>query len=139
MRRCAYVLLQLEDLIASGRVHPVPDPMDIDESYRQEMFAMVNDARDFQLSEDDRRLVKNLSRDDFLRWVRRMAVPDLRNYLTFIGPASVASQYSISVPAVTSRQRRVRMKPLSSVGITGAKVSGGKRGRAWARPIFSRL
>lgn len=84
--RCAYVLLQLEDLIVSGRVHLVPDPMDIDESYRQEMFAMVDDATDFELSADDRQLVENLSRDDVLRWVRRMGVPDLRNYLTREAP-----------------------------------------------------
>ena len=35
---------------------------------------------------------------------------------TFLGPSSVASQYSISVPSGRSRQWRVRMKPWSSVG-----------------------
>ncbi|MNK94246.1 hypothetical protein D3C87_1144410 [compost metagenome] len=39
---------------------------------------------------------------------------------TFLGPASVASQYSISVPVGASRQWRVRMKPWRSVEVTGA-------------------
>ena len=45
---------------------------------------------------------------------------------TFFAPSSLATQYSISVPSVTSRPWRLRMKPLSSVG-QGLKTSGGAK------------
>ncbi|AZN35395.1 DUF4238 domain-containing protein [Iodobacter ciconiae] len=70
--RNVLILLELEGFIRSGRIHLVPDPMDMDESYRAEILASAKGAMDdVTLSDRDKNYAAAMWEDDHMRWSLR--------------------------------------------------------------------
>jgi len=80
--RNAVVLLLLESEIASGRIHLVPDPMDYDVGFREEIKAIVGSAEERgELGPIDAEAAKQLAHDEHMRAIKRLPVQELRAYL----------------------------------------------------------
>lgn len=80
--RNAVVLLLLESQIASGRIHLVPDPMDYDAGFREEIKAIVGSAEERgELGPIDTETAKQLAHDEHMRAIKRLPVQELRAYL----------------------------------------------------------
>lgn len=60
----------------------IPDPADFDEAYRREVWAIAGQRKGrVKLSEEDRRVIGALSRDDFFRALKRRPVEALKAYI----------------------------------------------------------
>jgi hypothetical protein len=80
--RNVYVLLMLEPYIASGRVHLVPDPADFDVAYMQEVLAIADGRKDgVNFSARDRKLIQQLTADDYQRSLKRLPDDALASYI----------------------------------------------------------
>ena len=77
--RNVLMLLQLEPHIRAGSVHLVPDPADLDHTFRREMIAMAERRRaKVKLSAEDKRVIEALGRDDEKRWLLRSSKEHLK-------------------------------------------------------------
>lgn len=67
--RNVLTLLELEPHIREGRVHLVPDPSDLDPQLRKEVLSFGKKrSPGVVISEDDKRLIEELGKDDLRRW-----------------------------------------------------------------------
>ncbi|KQX22141.1 hypothetical protein ASD05_14410 [Variovorax sp. Root434] len=81
LRNCI-TLLVLEPDIWAGKVHLVPDPLDFDPGFRNEiMQIMESRCGDMELGPLDSQLSKALSRDEMLRAIRRLPPKELKEYM----------------------------------------------------------
>jgi hypothetical protein len=80
--RNVYVLLILEPFIQVGRIHLVPDPMDYDEGFRQEIKGIVDSLQGEanELGPNDRALADAMSRDMYVRAIRRLPPDKMRAF-----------------------------------------------------------
>lgn len=80
--RNVYALLILEPFIRAGRIHLVPDPVDYDEGFRQEILDIVDSLRSEanELGPNDRAMADAMSRDMYLRAIRRLPPDRMRAF-----------------------------------------------------------
>lgn len=80
--RNMYVLMLLEPHIRAGRIHLVPDPLEYDEGFRQEIMAMMQGpGADIELGPIDEALSKALSHDEMMRAVKRLPPAEMKAYI----------------------------------------------------------
>lgn len=70
--RNAFTLLVLERVIESGRLHLVPDPLDFDLGYREEIKAITDREEHIEIGPIDDAMARFLARDEELRFVKRL-------------------------------------------------------------------
>jgi hypothetical protein len=76
--RNVLMLLELEGYIRSGKIHLIPDPMDIDEFYRAEILQSAKGAtKSIKLSERDKSYADALAKDEHKRWLLRANAKNL--------------------------------------------------------------
>lgn len=80
--RNVYALLILEPFIQAGRIHLVPDPIDYDAGFRQEIMGIVDSLRGEanELGRNDRAMADAMSRDMYLRAIRRLPPDKMRAF-----------------------------------------------------------
>jgi hypothetical protein len=93
--RNVYTLLILEPFIRAGRIHLVPDPIDYDEGFRQEIMGVVDSLRGEvnELGPNDRAMADAMSRDMYLRAIRRLPAEKMRAFFKQQG-ASAYDEFS---------------------------------------------
>jgi hypothetical protein len=80
--REVYTLLILEPWIAAGRVHLVPDPLDYDTGFQQEILTISKDFdKGFKLGPIDEVRAQALIKDDYQRAVKRLPIASLKAYI----------------------------------------------------------
>lgn len=81
--REVYMLLILEPWIRSGQVHLVPDPLDYDHGFQQEIMAITKGATEkLGLGPLDEARSRALMKDEYLRAVSRMPLDSVKSYVT---------------------------------------------------------
>jgi hypothetical protein len=120
-----FMLLALEPHIFAGTVHLLPDPADLDDTYRQEVWPMAEArAKELQFSDEDEQFIKALSRDKFMRSIKRLPDGDLLAFLQRDGPIIPADELSA---VIALWKRELQEDPLALLqpiepGEAGAQV-----------------
>lgn len=80
--RNVFILLMLEEAIAEGRVHLIPDPLDYDEGFREEIKLIVEpDNASPKWSANDEWLIDKLVADEQMQMIKRLPEEELRCYV----------------------------------------------------------
>lgn len=79
--RNAFTLLVLERAIEAGRLHLVPDPLDFDLGYREEIKAITDRKENIEIGPIDDALVRFLAQDEELRLVKRLPTERMKAYI----------------------------------------------------------
>lgn len=80
--RSVFVLLVLEPYIRAGRVHLIPDPLDYDTGFRNEIMAITKQFDDkVQLGPIDKALSETLGQDEMMRFIKRLPPAELKAYI----------------------------------------------------------
>lgn len=80
--RDVFALMILEPDITAGRIHLVPDPLDFEPGFRQEIVAIAKRSGDkVKLGPIDEALSKVLSRDEMMRAIKRLPPAELKRYI----------------------------------------------------------
>jgi hypothetical protein len=80
--RSVFTLMLLEPDIRSGRVHLVPDPIDYDAGFRDEIMAITDQAADkTELGPIDEALSRALGHDEMMRVIKRLPPAEMKAYL----------------------------------------------------------
>lgn len=81
--RNVFVLLLLEPYIREGRVHLIPDPLDYDIGFRDEILSITKkqSVQGVQLGPIDQALSEALGRDEMMRFIKRLPPDELKAYV----------------------------------------------------------
>ena len=80
--RSVFSLMLLEPYIQAGRIHLVPDPLDYDTGFRDEIMAITKGSTDkTKLGPIDEALARALSKDEMMRTIKRLPPPQMKAYL----------------------------------------------------------
>jgi hypothetical protein len=80
--RDVFSLMLLEPDIRAGRVHLVPDPIDYDAGFRDEIMAITERAADKKkLGPIDKALARTLGHDEMMRFIKRLPPAEMKAYL----------------------------------------------------------
>ena len=80
--RSVFSLMLLEPDIRAGRVHLVPDPIDFDAGFRDEIMAIMKQSADkTELGPIDEALAKALYNDELMRFIKRLPPEEMKAYL----------------------------------------------------------
>ncbi|MGF6547632.1 DUF4238 domain-containing protein [Paraburkholderia youngii] len=108
--RNVLMLLELEGFIRSGKIHLIPDPMDVDEFYRAEILELAKDQmRGVALSDRDKRYTEALAKDDHKRWMLRAHADDL---LTFVKRNTPDLAHEVAEKVAVHLKQEIEEDPL---------------------------
>ncbi|MBR8458103.1 DUF4238 domain-containing protein [Burkholderia dolosa] len=108
--RNALMLLELERYIRSGKIHLIPDPMDVDEFYRAEILASAKGVPErVELSERDKRYTSALAKDDHMRWTLRA---EADNLLAFVKRTTPDIAPDLAEKVAERLKREIEADPL---------------------------
>ena len=80
--RAVFTLLLLEPDIWSGRIHLIPDPLDYDEGYRNEILAISKQSIDkTEMGPIDKALSQSLGHDEMMQAIGRFPLEELKAYI----------------------------------------------------------
>lgn len=80
--RSVFTLMLLEPAIRSGRVHLVPDPIDYDAGFRDEIMAITDQTADkTELGPIDEAFARALGHDEMMRVIKRLPPAEMKAYL----------------------------------------------------------
>lgn len=80
--RNVFTMLVLEPFIAAGRIHLIPDPLDYDLGFRQEILAITSRFDDEGTSGPiDQAFAEALARDELMRFMQRLPLESLKKQL----------------------------------------------------------
>ncbi|VWD30997.1 hypothetical protein BCO18430_06029 [Burkholderia contaminans] len=109
--RNVLMLLELEGFIRSGRIHLIPDPVDVDEFYRAEILESVKgEVERVELSDRDKHYTKTLAKDDHRRWTLRA---EADNLLAFVKRTTPDIAPDMADKVVAHLRREIENDPLT--------------------------
>ncbi|GKS74871.1 hypothetical protein AVME950_08265 [Acidovorax sp. SUPP950] len=79
--RNAFTLLVLERAIEAGRLHLVPDPLDFDLGYREEIKAIADRKENIEIGPIDDAMVRFLEQDEKRRFLKRLPAEQMKSYI----------------------------------------------------------
>lgn len=80
--RNVFVLLVLEPYIRSGQVHLIPDPLDYDTGFRNEILAIAKQFDDkVELGPIDKMFSEAFGQDEMMRFIKRLPSAELKAYI----------------------------------------------------------
>lgn len=80
--RNAFLLMVLEPSIIDGRLHLVPDPLDYNADFRNEIMAITERKGDeVQIGPIDEKLARALNHDEMMRAIKRLPLAELKAYI----------------------------------------------------------
>ena len=80
--RSAYTLLLLEPYIRNGRVHLIPDPLDYDAGFREEIKSIQDQKKEkIATGPIDEILLQTMSRDEMMRAIKRLPPPKMKSFI----------------------------------------------------------
>lgn len=98
--RNVFTLMVLEGAIQAGRVHLIPDPLDFDLGYREEIKAIVDRQGNTKLGPRDEALSRALARDEMMRVVKRLPPDQMKAYIKARAPAGSGDVTDTDIDAV---------------------------------------
>lgn len=116
--RSVFVLLVLEPYIRSGRVHLIPDPLDYDTGFRNEILAVTKQFDDkVQLGPIDKAFSKAFGHDEMMRFIKRLPPEELKAYLRRRIPEGSDEITDADVDAVVRLwKKEIEEDPLTLLG-----------------------
>jgi hypothetical protein len=135
--RNVFLLMVLEPEIRAGRIHLVPDPLDYDVGFRNEIMAITErTGHNVKLGPIDKKLAQALSRDEMKRAIMRLPPAKMKAYIQQHlpeGPERLADADIDSV--VRLWKREVEEDPLA---LLDQPLSSGERGEFKIMKGFAR-
>jgi hypothetical protein len=105
--RSVFLLMLLEPAIRVGRVHLVPDPMDFDFAYRDEIMASADRHRgDIQIGPADKLRVEAMGFDEVMRAIKRLPHDDMIAYLRQVTEKAALSYGDDDLTSVAQEWKR---------------------------------
>lgn len=106
--RSVFLLMQLETAIRAGRVHLVPDPLDYDLGFRQEIMNITKreDMERIPLGPFDKALARAMARDERMRVIKRLPLEDLKAYITRQLGDKATESTAVDVDSLAHRWKR---------------------------------
>ena len=125
--RNVFTMLILEPFIAAGRVHLIPDPLDYDVGFRQEIMSIT---KRFEgkgaLGPIDKAFAKALSKDELMRYIKRLPLEDLKAQILKTIPEGKTDLTKSDLDSVANFWKReleddplALLEPLASGGPSG--------------------
>lgn len=113
--RNVFLLMLLEPSITDGRVHLVPDPLDYDAGFRNEIRAITERKDDdVKIGPIDRELARTLGRDEMMRAIKRLPPAELRAYIKRRIPKDAEQLTETALDSVVSRwKKEIEEDPLA--------------------------
>jgi hypothetical protein len=113
--RNVFALFVLERHILEGRVHLIPDPLDFDLGFRDEIMEISErQGKKLKIGPIDLALNGNFERDELMRAVKRMPPEDLKSYIRQRIPAGSQEITEADIDAlIRAWQREVEQDPLA--------------------------
>jgi hypothetical protein len=80
--RSVFLLMVLEPGITDGRIHLVPDPLDYDAGFRNEIMAIAErNGDEVRMGPIDKKLAQTLGHDEMMRAIKRLPPTELKAYI----------------------------------------------------------
>lgn len=123
-----FTMLVLEPFIAEGRVHLIPDPLDYDTGFRQEIMSISKQFEDKgALGPIDTALAEALSKDEWMRCIKRLPLQDLKAQLKRMIPEDSTEITQADLDVVASQfKKELEIDPLALIDPPGSSSSGGE-------------
>lgn len=123
-----FTMLVLEPFIADGRVHLIPDPLDYDIGFRQEIMTI---SKQFEGKVTpgpiDTVFADALSKDELMRYIKRLPLQDMKAQLMKMVPKDSTEMTSADLDAVASHLKKdLENDPLALLDPPASSGSGGE-------------
>jgi hypothetical protein len=123
-----FTMLVLEPFIADGRVHLIPDPLDYDTGFRQEIMTI---SKQFEgkvtTGPIDTAFADALSKDELMRFIKRLPLQDMKAQLMKMVPKDSTEMTSADLDAVASHlKKELEDDPLALLDPPASSDSGGE-------------
>ena len=126
--RNVFLLMVLEPDIRAGRIHLVPDPLDYDAGFRDEIKAISERAGDeVKLGPIDEALSLTLSRDEMMRAIKRLPPAELKAYIKRRVPGDAEQMTEAEINSVVSMwKKEIEDDPLTLLDPLSSSDEGGE-------------
>lgn len=123
-----FTMLVLEPFIAEGRVHLIPDPLDYDTGFRQEIMSISKQFEDKEtLGPIDAALAEALSKDEWMRCIKRLPLQDLKAQLKRMIPEDSTEITQADLDVVASQfKKELEIDPLALIDPPASSSFGGE-------------
>lgn len=113
--RNVFTMLVLEPLIAAGRIHLIPDPLDYDLGFRQEILTVTSQFDDkVTPGPIDKAFVEALGRDELKRFMQRLPLESLKEQLRRNVPEGSTEMTGADLDAVANfMKKELEVDPLA--------------------------
>lgn len=113
--RNVFTMLVLEPFIAAGRVHLIPDPLEYDAGFRQEIMSITSRFGDrVTPGPIDQAFVDALGRDDLMRFMQRLPLKNLKEQLKRIVPEGATEMTGADLDAMANfMKKELEVDPLA--------------------------
>ena len=126
--RNVFALLVLEPYIRAGRIHLIPDPLDYDSGFRNEILAIMKQFGDkAQLGPIDKTLSEALGRDELMRFIKRLPAAELKAYIRRSIPEGSEEMTDADLDSVVHHwKKEIEEDPLTLLGQPPSSGEGGE-------------
>ena len=126
--RNVFLLMVLEPGIRAGRIHLVPDPLDYDAGFRNEIMAITERSGDeVKLGSIDKALSRTLSRDEIMRAIKRLPPAELKAYIKRRIPGDSEQLTEADIDSVVSLwKKEIEEDPLTLLDPLWSSGEGGE-------------
>jgi len=126
--RSVFVLLVLEPYIRAGRVHLIPDPLDYDRGFRDEILAITKQQdQQVKLGPNDKALSEALGRDEMMRFIKRLPTTELKAYIMRRIPEGSEEMTDTDIDLVVRLwKKEIEDDPLALLGTPPSPSDGGE-------------
>ena len=126
--RSVFSLMLLEPDIRAGRVHLVPDPIDYDAGFRDEIMAITDQTADkTELGPIDEAFAQALSRDEMMRIIKRLPPAEMKAYLKRRVPEDLQEFTDADIDSVVQLwKREIEKDPFALFDPPSSSAEGGE-------------
>lgn len=123
-----FTMLVLEPFIADGRVHLIPDPLDYDTGFRQEIMTISKQfERKVTPGPIDTAFADALSKDELMRYIKRLPLQEMKAQLMKMVQEDSTEMTSADLDAMVSHlKQELEDDPLALLDPPASSGSGGE-------------
>lgn len=126
--RNVFLLMVLEPGIRAGRIHLVPDPLDYDAGFRNEIMSIAERSGDeVKLGPIDKALSRTLGHDEMMRAIKRLPPAELKVYIKRRIPKDSEQLTEAEIDSVVSLwKKEIEEDPLTLLDPLRSSGEGGE-------------
>ncbi len=123
-----FTMLVLEPFIVDGRVHLIPDPLDYDTGFRQEIMAISKQFEDkVSLGPIDMAFADTLSKEELMSYIKRLPLQDMKEYLRKLASKDSTKITNANLDAMASYLKmELENDPLALLAPPASSALGGE-------------